>query len=86
MAPSLSFPPLPTALLEVEPEVPRSATCPLCHTEHPALTESALNAGGEWQCVRCGQRWDAARLATVAAYAAWALEHDTVGPGRSVVR
>ncbi|MGH9345863.1 MAG: hypothetical protein ACRD26_01220 [Vicinamibacterales bacterium] len=50
----------------------------MCHTTHPVLTDDARQSGSDWRCVRCGQRWDAARLATVAAYAAWALEHNTV--------
>ena len=45
-----------------------AATCPLCHTVN-SLTDAALVAGGGWRCATCGQRWDAARLATVAAYA-----------------
>ena len=58
-----------------------SATCPMCHTS-ATLPPSALEAGGAWRCVRCGQHWDAARLAAVVAYAAWAVDHDPVGrPG-----
>jgi ribosomal protein L37AE/L43A len=62
-----------TALLDDEQDVLRSATCPMCHAP-ASLTQSALAAGGDWQCVRCGQHWDAARLAAVAAYAAWVVE------------
>ena len=47
------------------------ATCPSCHTSDATLTNEALTAGASWQCARCGQRWTAARLATVAAYATW---------------
>jgi len=61
------------ALLADEPEVPQSVMCPMCHTP-ASLTQFALDAGGAWQCVRCGQQWNAARLATVAAYAAWVLD------------
>jgi len=43
----------------------------LCHTEHPWLTSEALESGADWPCARCGQQWDARRLASVAAYAAW---------------
>ena len=43
--------------------------CPLCHTVNTTVTEATLTAGGGWHCTTCGQRWDAARLATVAAYA-----------------
>ena len=49
----------------------------MCHTS-AKLSESVLEAGGYWRCVRCGQHWDAARLATVAAYAAWTVDHDRV--------
>jgi hypothetical protein len=58
----------PTAL---EPELLRLATCPLCHTEDRRVTNSDLGAGADWHCSRCGCRWDAVRLATVAGYAAW---------------
>lgn len=54
----------------------RDATCPLCHTTDVSLTDAALAAGGRWRCLRCGQPWDAAGLTRVAAYSAWALEHD----------
>ena len=63
-----------TARLDLD--VQRLATCPLCHTTHPSLTAAALEAGGDWHCARCGQHWDASRLAHDAAYAAWAVEHD----------
>jgi transcription elongation factor Elf1 len=65
------------ALLEAEPVVQRHATCLLCHTTELSLSNDALAAGGGWRCRRCGQRWDARRLSTVAAYAAWARERDT---------
>ena len=64
-------------LLGDEQQILRSTTCPMCHTP-AALAQSALEAGGDWWCVRCGQRWDAARLVAVAAYAAWAVDHDRV--------
>jgi len=44
------------------------ATCPLCHTAD-AITATSLEAGESWLCTTCGQRWDSARLETVAAYA-----------------
>lgn len=57
------------------PEAPartsRSVACPLCHSRHPSLTSAALESGADWVCARCGQRWDARRLASVAAYATW---------------
>ena len=54
------------------------AVCPGCHTPHPSLTHQGLAGGVGWQCVRCGERWDARRLAAVAAYAAWVAERDAV--------
>ena len=77
MAPSFSRP-HPTAALLDDEQVLRCATCPMCHTS-ASLSQSALEAGGDWRCVRCGQHWDAARLAAVAAYAACAVDHDRVG-------
>jgi ribosomal protein L37AE/L43A len=65
-------------LLADEEEIFQFATCPMCHTS-ATLSQSALEAGGAWRCVRCGQHWDAARLAAVAAYTAWAVDHDRVG-------
>ena len=53
----------------------RSVSCPLCHAPATAA-QGALEAGTGWQCIRCGQRWDASRLAAVAAYAAWSVDHD----------
>ena len=50
------------------------ATCPLCHTADATMTSVAVAAGADWHCVRCGQRWDAGRLATVAACAVWLSE------------
>lgn len=55
----------------------------MCHTP-ASLTQSALQAGGEWRCVRCGQHWDAARLAAVAAYAAWLVEYDGAALSRDL--
>ena len=46
------------------------ATCASCHTAD-LTTADAVAAGAHWQCRRCGQPWDAVRLATVAAYTAW---------------
>jgi transcription elongation factor Elf1 len=58
------------ALLDDEPDLVRSVTCPMCHAD-ASLTQSAPAAGGAWRCVRCGQHWDADRLTAVAAYAVW---------------
>ena len=49
-----------------------AATCPLCHTADLLITADALAAGATWSCTTCGQRWSAARLETVAAYARYA--------------
>ena len=70
------------ALLGNQQDILRSATCPMCHTS-ATLSQRAL-AAGEWRCVRCGQRWDTARLAAVAAYAAWTVDRSRrqAGPGR----
>jgi hypothetical protein len=76
MALSVSRPHATAVLLDEEQNSLRLAICPLCHTP-ASLSESALEAGGDWRCVRCGQRWDAARLRAVAAYAAWSVEHDS---------
>jgi hypothetical protein len=38
------------------------------------MTDSAVAAGADWHCRRCGQQWDAGRLVKVAAYAAWESE------------
>jgi predicted Zn finger-like uncharacterized protein len=57
-------------------DVSAPLTCPYCHTALPVVTADGLEARGDWRCVRCGQRWDAGRLATVAAYASWAVEHE----------
>jgi ribosomal protein L37AE/L43A len=58
-----------TALRATTAELNTARTCPLCHTEDPTITNEALIAGGAWGCVRCGQTWSAARIATAAAYA-----------------
>lgn len=78
MAHSFSRPHTTAALRDNEPDV-RCATCPMCHTP-TSVTEYAIEAGGGWRCVRCGQHWDAARLSAIAAYAAWTIDHDR--PGR----
>jgi transcription elongation factor Elf1 len=58
----------------VEPELAGFATCPSCHTEDQSLTKLAVSTGAHWQCAQCGSRWNARRLATVAAYAVWVSE------------
>jgi ribosomal protein L37AE/L43A len=74
-----------TTMVADEPDVSRGAMCPMCHTPSP-LTSRAVDDGASWRCARCGQRWDAGRLATVAAYAArvtaqQAAGHDRATPG-----
>ena len=56
------------------------AICPLCHTSAASMTEDALKAGGSWRCSTCDHMWTAVRLATVAAYAAWAKSNDSRRP------
>jgi predicted Zn finger-like uncharacterized protein len=73
MIPSLLPPHASVALLDDRPHVAQSVTCPMCHTG-ASITQSALDAGGAWRCVRCGQPWNKARLAVVAAYAAWVVD------------
>jgi ribosomal protein L37AE/L43A len=77
MASSMSRPDAIAVLRDDEQEIFQFATCPMCHTS-ATLSQSALEAGGAWRCVRCGQHWDARRLATVAAYAAWTVDRDRV--------
>jgi hypothetical protein len=55
----------------VDQHLLQPVTCPGCHTPHPSLTREGLAAGAGWTCVRCSERWDARRLAAVAAYEAW---------------
>jgi len=43
------------------------------------MTYDALGNGTDWQCARCGQKWSATRLATVAAYAAWVSGQTDLG-------
>lgn len=83
--PLTSSQPHVTAVLDDERGTMRCAVCPMCHTS-AALTQSALERGSGWRCARCGQQWDVARLATVAAYAAWVIERDRAraSPRRSL--
>lgn len=36
-----------------------------CHTS-ASVTQGAIEAGGDWQRVECGQHWDAALLGAIA--------------------
>jgi hypothetical protein len=65
--------PLDVALTDTIVEPDGLATCPRCHKVDAALTNTSLAAGEYWRCGRCGSMWDQARLASVAAYAAWDL-------------
>jgi hypothetical protein len=67
------------AVLDDEKCAPLFPTCPMCHTP-ASLTQNAIDAGADWWCVTCGQRWDATRLSAVAAYAAWVAERAVIGP------
>ena len=75
MADSSSRPHAPAALLDNDPDVLRCATCPICDTP-ASVTRNAIEAGRGWRCVACGQHWDAARLAVVAAYVARRVDRD----------
>ena len=66
-----------TTALDGDQNLSQRAACPGCHTPHPSLTREGLAAGAGWKCIRCGERWDARRLATVAAYKAWVAERET---------
>lgn len=67
----------------VAPELAGFATCPSCHTADTTLTNLAVSGGADWNCGRCGQRWGAARLATVAAYAVWLSQHTAQSDDRA---
>jgi len=74
-----SQPHVTAAVLDDEPHAPLFPTCPLCHTP-TSLTQNAIDAGADWRCVTCDQRWDATRLSAVAAYAAWVVERAVISP------
>lgn len=61
-------------LSHLDQDLSQHAVCPGCHTPHRSLTRDGLAAGAGWRCIRCGERWDARRLATVTAYEAWVAE------------
>ncbi len=54
--------------------VPEAPACAMCHTLALPLGDADIAAGATWQCQRCGQKWDAARLRTVSAYQRWDRE------------
>ncbi len=51
-----------------------ATACALCHADGPNLDASQLRAGAWWRCKGCGQLWDHARMAAVAAYAAFCAD------------
>jgi hypothetical protein len=57
---------------------PHPATCPLCHTIASEFSAEDVASGLGWRCTTCGQRWDAARLATVAGYALYVAGRATL--------
>jgi hypothetical protein len=71
-------------LQAIAPALVRFATCPSCHTVDASMTNVAVSGGADWLCGRCGQRWDALRLATAAAYDVWLFEHTNSSHIRSV--
>ena len=73
-----SQPQVTAAVLDADQDAPLLVTCPLCHTP-TSLTQSAIDEGGDWRCVRCGQRWDSTRLSAVATYAAWVVDRAEAG-------
>ena len=52
--------------------------CLLCHAVHTESLEGSPSRS--WRCNRCGQRWDAARLATVMDYQKWAKTQEATIP------
>ena len=71
------------APLDSDRDLSQRAVCPGCHTPHPSLTLEGLASGVGWRCLRCGERWDARRLATVAAYKAWVAEREKPAAART---
>jgi len=65
------------AVRGADQKLSQRAVCPGCQTAHPSLTWDGPVAGIAWKCGRCGQQWDAGRLAAVAAYETWAAERAT---------
>ena len=82
MVPNASRPSM-SPVADVVPDLEAFATCPLCHTADSRVTTLAVSGGADWLCARCGQRWDALRLRTVAAYAVWLAEHTAAPTSRT---
>ena len=81
MTTTLSLPRVATALREPALDTWRLATCPLCHAHRVASTQEPLETDEDWRCARCGQRWDAPRLAAVAAFAEWVARRESARDG-----
>ena len=62
-------------------EIDDPGTCLLCHTVDNAITQAGLDRGGYWRCQRCGQMWDAQRLAASQAYALSAVRQHRAAIG-----
>jgi hypothetical protein len=75
MASDSSSRPSLSRLQAIAPALVKFATCPSCHTVDATMTKVAVSGGADWHCGRCGQRWDALRLATAAAYGVWLASH-----------
>lgn len=67
-------------------DLSQRAVCPGCHTQHPSLTGEGLAVGVGWKCARCGQRWDARRLASVSAYQRWVADRSALENHRDAAR
>ena len=80
---SVSRPSLST-LPAIAPALTGFATCPSCHTADATMTNAAVSGGADWSCGRCGQKWDALRLATAAAYGVWLSGHTNSSPDRPI--
>ena len=85
MASDFSSRPSLSALPPIAAGLSGFATCPSCHSIDATMTTFAVNGGADWHCGRCGQRWDAVRLATVAAYGVWLSRCTNASHHRSII-
>jgi transposase-like protein len=60
--------------------------CPSCHTARPGVSDDTWDAGEQWRCERCGEKWTRSRLATVAEYEAWDQAYKATGVMPHAVR
>ena len=86
VVPAVTSSPSMNASSTLAPEPVGLATCLSCHTADLTITNRAVEAGAEWRCRRCGQRWDAARLTTVAAYSVWLSERTAAAADHASAR